>query len=1094
LPKEINLKLPIKVFFVTLFPFLITIGFSAFIIYQIEKSHIESDFKNRDHEALNASTLILKKQLKSAAFEINVIKNSPVLRNALDVPTSENLKALKNRLVEFSETGDSLLRIRWIDNSGKEKVRIDTENGKGFITSNENLQDKSDRYYFKDTKNLPANELYISPLDLNIDNGKITLPYTATFRVAVALFNSKNQRQGILILNFHGENFLADVITAVGSRYKKFMILNNQGYLLHSPDESEEWGFALDKPMNTLAYSDPEIWQDIHASSHDRIRFHGDVWTWESVYPQSEINKYVADFNLPAENQERWIGVIYTDKQEIQKELDEFTNELIFPIGLMTLLSLWISAWTAKSRYRIEKLTYSLVDRTQSAEEASLAKANFLSNMSHEIRTPMNAILGLIFILKKHNLSEDDKSLLNKMHAAGKSLLGIINNVLDISKIESGKFELDISVFSLHDILDNLATIMTFNAREKNIDLIIHPPVGVYINRLKGDSLRLQQVLINLVSNAIKFTHQGHIDVNVIVLECNEHDVYLRFSVSDTGDGIPKNAQENIFNSFSQADNSITRRYGGTGLGLTISRQLVELMGGKISLTSEVGKGSDFSFDLRFDYVDADDTTYPDSKRLDILIADDNEIARNALLSITKILGWSAVAVDSGEAALNYVDSHKDNDIKQEVIVLDWQMPKMDGLLTAKAIHEKMQNAKKKPIVIMVTAYDRKFLEMHPEADIFDAVLSKPVTPSSLYDAISKAMRGNEKTELQKQMPNHLQLKRLDGRKLLVVDDNEINLEVASRIFQAEGAFVTTIDDGHKAIEWLKNNLHDIDLVLMDIQMPIMDGYETTRLIRQIPELIHLPIVALSAGVFKSQIERAKSMGIDDFIAKPFDVEAAVNLIAKLTPQTTVTKINQETVTIEESLNPNVQFLGVDIEAALRIWHDVDVYKQYLVKFSRDCESLKIITNTNSEEFASLIHKIKGTAKMLGLVEISNISHDVDELIQNNQDTAKAFEGLKIAIDAAQNFIREYADSKEDSTLDAKLFDGVTISKLLTFVLQNIEQDSPDGLAGTINELSEYLTAKRIEPLKVALDSFDFPLAKSEVIKLADEFNLSLGL
>ncbi|MGB4499525.1 MAG: response regulator [Methylococcaceae bacterium] len=1086
LPEKISIKVPIKIFLITLLPFLITISLSAYVICQIEKNHIESDFKNRDHEAVNAAILILKNHLKSAAFEINVLKNATILIKTIDSPTSENLNILQNRFVNFAENSHNLLQVRWIDNSGKEKVRVDMQNNKGIIISDEKLLDKSDRYYFKETQNLSDNEIYISPLDLNIENGKVIIPYQPTFRIAVALFNSKHQRQGILILNFCGENFLSDVISSVGNRADKFLLLNSQGYFLHSSDESEKWGFALNKPMNTFAYTDPEMWQDIHASSNNRIRFRGDVWTWESVYPHAEINKHLADFNSPVENKERWICIIYTDREEIQKELDEFMGELILPVLFMTMLSLWISIWIAKSRYQIEKLTHSLIERTQSAEAASLAKANFLSNMSHEIRTPMNAILGLTFILEKSNLSQDDKALLGKIHTAGKSLLGIINNVLDISKIEAGKFDLEISVFNLHDILDNLATIMTFNASEKNIDLIIHPPIGVHVNRLKGDSLRLQQVLVNLIGNAIKFTHQGHIDVTITVLECNENSVYLHFSVSDTGDGIPKDVQETIFTSFSQADNSITRRYGGTGLGLTISRQLVELMGGEITLTSEEAKGSDFSFNLRFDYIDANDTIYPDNKSIDILIADDNEIVRNALLSITKILGWSAVAVDSGEAALHYVSTHKNHDIKQEVILLDWQMPNMDGLITAKAIHEKMANAKKKPIVIMVTAYEKRFLDEYPDADIFDAVLSKPVTASSLYDAISKAMRGNKQLELQKQISTPVRGKRLEGRRLLVVDDNEINLEVASLIFEAEGAVVAKMDNGYNAVEWLKSNPKAIDIILMDIQMPIMNGYEATRLIREIPELTNLPVVALSAGVFKSQIELAKSVGIDDFIAKPFDINAAVNLIAKLTGH-----INLDTICIDEiPSNSN----SVDLEAALKIWGDIEIYKRYLLKFSTECELLlNAITNENAEEFARLIHKTKGAAKMLGLIEIDSITHEMDELLKENQDITQAIERLKYAISTTQNFIQEYATSEQTLELETELFDDVKVTALLKVVLHRIEQDSPDGLTITIDELSRYVTKKRIEPLKQALDAFDFPLAKSEVMKLAAEYNLSLG-
>lgn len=737
------------------------------------------------------------------------------------------------------------------------------------------------------------------------------------------------------------------------------------------------------------------------------------------------------------------------------------------------------------------KLRALMAETEHNALAHAQIKADFLANMSHEIRTPLNAILGLAFVLEKSQLSEDDKSLVHKIQGAGKSLLGIINHVLDISKIEAGKFELEIATFNLHDILDNLATIMTFNADEKNIELIIHPPTCYYVHHIKGDAPRLQQVLVNLVSNAIKFTHQGQVIVSITEQNINKQQVYLNFSVSDTGEGISKAAQNTIFIPFSQADNSITRRYGGTGLGLSISRQLVKLMGGDITLSSELGKGSCFSFGLTFD-IDVDSVVDIDIKNpnIEVIIADDNEVARHALLSISKILGLPAVAVNSGQAVLDYVLKRNEDVTKQEIIILDWKMPDIDGLQTAKILYENIATANKKPIVIMVTAYEKKLLNQHPEViQIFDAVLSKPVTASSLYDAITKALHKHQKTEPKKLFSNALPLiKPLKDIRLLVVDDNEINLEVASRIFKAEGALVIAVDNGQKALDYLKNNLNGIDLVLMDIQMPIMDGYEATRLIRQIPQLINLPIVALSAGVFKAQIEKAKLLGINDFIAKPFDIDAAVNLIAKLTNKTLSEKINQE----NPLMASDIQFSGIDIKTALEVWRDVEIYKKYLVKFSQDCQLLKMINNTSSEEFAVLIHKIKGTAKMLGLIEINTIAHEIDELIHAHQDINKHLSGLKIAIDAAQQFIDNYASPKQTLALTIKDFDAKIIEKLLNVVFQAVEQDSPDGLSTTLNELSTYLTAEHIEPIKLALDSFDFPLVKSEIIKLANQLKIPI--
>lgn len=617
-----------------------------------------------------------------------------------------------------------------------------------------------------------------------------------------------------------------------------------------------------------------------------------------------------------------------------------------------------------------DNLEHLVVERTLELEKAKIvaesannAKSMFLSNMSHELRTPMNAILGLVFILKKKDLSPEDKSLLHKIHVAGQSLLGIISDVLDISKIEAGKLELEIAPFNLHHVLDNLEMIMSLNANEKNIGLFIHRPSNFPVNALRGDSLRLQQVLINLVGNAVKFVQHGRIDVSITVIEHNENNVTLHFSVADTGVGISPEVQKRIFAPFTQADNSTTRHYGGTGLGLAISRQLVELMGGTLFLVSEVGKGSEFSFNLHFDYSE-------------------NE------------------------------------------------------------------------------------------------------------NSVSEPTRINGKNE---------QLKRLEGYRLLIVDDNEINLEVASRIFGAEGAEIVTVDDGQKAVEWLKNHSNGIDLVLMDVQMPIMNGYEATRLIREIPELINLPVVALSAGVFKSQIEQAKSVGIVNFIAKPFDVETAINLICELVKTVPIEnpaqRENKTPLFFEKPSNSEFQFPGIDVELALKIWDNTAVYQRYLLKFLIDCEAhIAAMENATTNELARLAHKITGTAGMLGLMDINNAAAELDELAQDGMNINDAIERLKQAFVTASSSITRYVAEQNivNPILETKPFDRAVVAQLLTFVLQGIEQDSPDGLTATISKLNEYLTEEHIESLKLALDSFDFPLAKSEIIKLADEFNLAL--
>lgn len=502
----------------------------------------------------------------------------------------------------------------------------------------------------------------------------------------------------------------------------------------------------------------------------------------------------------------------------------------------------------------------------QAAEQLAKSKSEFLANMSHEIRTPINAVLGLAFVLSKKNLPSDEKMLVKKIQTSGELLLGIINDVLDISKIESEKLELEHSEFDLNLVLDNLETIMTFSASEKAINLLIEPPSNLESVMLIGDSLRLQQVLVNLISNAIKFTENGHVCVAIECVERMEQRITLKFSVQDTGIGISPEAQKMIFSSFTQADTSITRNYGGTGLGLTISCKLVELMGGEISLESEIGKGSIFSFTLDFGLI--------------------NKVTETVL----------------------------------------------------------------------------------PIEDITD------VSPM-----------------------------RLLGFRLLIVDDNDVNLEVAKRIFSSEGAIVITARNGLEALEWLKENETGVDIVLMDIQMPVMDGCEATHEIRKIPALASIPIVALSAGVLKTQMDKVQHAGIQNFIIKPFNVDVAVNLIRKVLGSHFVEYMTKN---VDESKTLSPKFEGVDVDNALENWREMHVYQTYLVQFLNDYElDLEKIETLNSDEIAGFAHKIKGSARVLGLFDVGDAAEELEIIADENQNTDDAIKTLKKAMSIASNSI-----------------------------------------------------------------------------------------
>jgi hypothetical protein len=724
------------------------------------------------------------------------------------------------------------------------------------------------------------------------------------------------------------------------------------------------------------------------------------------------------------------------------------------------------------------------------AETATVAKSAFIANMSHEIRSPMNAILGLAYLLEKAELPGDASDLVRKIRMAGRSLLGIINDILDFSKIESGKLEIELNPFRLADVLDNLSTIMSASAGAKDIELIIETPPSK-TSRLCGDALRLEQVLINLTSNAIKFTDRGHVAVGISVVAEDDKQVTLRFAVRDTGIGIPLEKQDEIFTPFSQADASTTRRFGGTGLGLTICRRLVALMGGEMNVTSVPGSGSEFWFILTFERSEDTWLSAPEMARLDVLIADDNPIAREALRNIALGLGWKATAVHSGEAALQHVVEQHEKRTPSEVLLLDWKMPGMDGLATAKAIRHEIKEIRN-PIIIMVTAYARDELFAHSDSHFADAVLNKPVTPSSLYNAVSRAFRvrqgGTDRA------PSHHQ-QRLAGLRILVVDDSEINREVAQRIFAGEGAHVSLANDGRHAVDWLKAHPDDIDIVLMDVQMPVMNGYEATRQIRRVPALAELPVVALTAGAFMDQQVLASEAGMTSFIAKPFDVDAAIALIMKLTG-----RVDRVAAVKKADMTPMAPGIdrdlpGLAVGRGLTIWTDPAAYKQYLRKFVRDYANIaKQMACSGKAEAAALAHKLKGAAGSLALEEVSVLAGEIDHVLRAGKDPADSFLGLQAALETAMKSIKLYApsDAQSENVLSDS-FDPKQVAPLLVQMFEAFNADSISAVRPILAELGKVLPSAGLAALHAAAENFDFRGGETATKVLAKDLDILLG-